>query len=261
MMGMALQVLPHGSPCATTFFTTPGTPSGDSGRESENGMLAFPVRMCTGCAGMPGSNYVFDRLTPMVSSHPARSICFGVLAFLLALPALLRAAEMQPGEAQIIAERICSFPRFVDWQARKFLQPDAPFVIGVYGANSVTDLLRETIQDRRIKDHPVVVKQVLAKEELPGCHLVFVSRSENARLDPILNAVRRAGVLTVGESDNFLKRGGVINLIDIDGTIHFQINQENAKRERLVISSKLLQLSLPQNFEIGGVAASLVGHP
>jgi len=193
----------------------------------------------------------------MLPHHPYRSF-LNTLLILFALCGPLYAGETNT-EAQVIAERICTIPKFVEWPARRFNQPDGPFVIGVFGTDAVTELLRETIQDRRIKDRPVVVRQCLAKEELPACHLVFISHTENYQLDSILRIVRREGVLSIGESDNFLSHGGIINLINISGNIRFQINLDAAKRERLNISSKLLQLALPQNLDVTGGPASVLG--
>jgi hypothetical protein len=158
------------------------------------------------------------------------------------------APAQSPGdlrEFQKKAELINSFTRFVDWPARKFTQPDSPFVIGVYGTDNISSLLQESIQDRQIKGHPVVVKHLLNKEELRACHVLFISRSERDRLGPILAEVRRENVLTVGESDNFFDRGGIIKFIVLGGQIRFQINTANAEREKLVVSSKLLQFAVP----------------
>ncbi len=159
-------------------------------------------------------------------------------------------AESAADSTEAIAQRICSFPRFVEWPGKKMAPPGSPFVIGVLGPSGVIDALREIIQDRRIKDHPVVLKQVLAKEELPGCHVVFIPRTENARLDTYLRMVKREGVLTVGEGDKFMDRGGVINLVDVGGVMRFQIDLDNARRERLVVDPQLLQLALPRNMAL-----------
>lgn len=168
----------------------------------------------------------------------------------------LSPVQAQFSEFQIKAERICSFARFVEWPSRKFVSPDSPFVIGVFGTDAISDFLREALQNRRIKDRTVVIKHILAKEELSGCHVLFVSRSERDRLSSVLGAVRREGVLTVGETDNFLDRGGIINLVNIGGTIRFQVNLSAARRERLTISSKLLQLAIPENLDPSSPAAA-----
>lgn len=148
-------------------------------------------------------------------------------------------------EFQKKAEFISSFARFVEWPARKFPQADSPFVIGVFGTDNITALLQEMIQDRQIKGRPTVIKRLMNKEELHACHVLFVSRSERDRLGPILGEVRRENVLTVGECDNFLGKGGVINFVTVGGQVRFQISTEAAVREKLSVSSKLLQLAVP----------------
>jgi len=155
------------------------------------------------------------------------------------------AGEMQ--EYQKKAEFINSFTRFVDWPARKFAQPDAPFVIGIYGTDNISGLLQESIQNRPIKGRQVVIKHLLIKEELRSCHVLFISRSERDRLGPILGEVRRENVLTMGECDNFCAAGGIVNFVTTGGQVHFQINNPVAARERLIISSKLEQLAVPWN--------------
>ena len=180
------------------------------------------------------------------------------LRFCVALPCVLQieglmlaatvARAQNPGDSrefQRKAEFINSFTRFVDWPPRKFADPNIPFVIGVYGADNISALLQESIQDRQIKGRPALVKHLLNKQELRACHVLFISRSECDRLGPILGEVRRENVLTVGECDNFLSKGGVINFVTISGQVRFQINSESAAREKLVFSSKLLQLGIP----------------
>ncbi len=197
----------------------------------------------------------------MTPTTAQRGILLVLLALLATLSAPLRAADMTPAEAQIIAERICSFAHFVEWPAKKFAKADSPIVIGIYGADVLAGLVRETIQDRHIKDHAVVVKQVSALEEMPACHVLFISRTENGQLPRVLGPIRHSGVLSIGESDSFLNRGGVINLIEVGGAVRFQISVDAARRERLNISSKLLQLSLPENGSIVAASESGMSHP
>ena len=52
------------------------------------------------------------------------------------------------------------------------------------------------------------------------------------------------GLLTVGESPGFIERGGIINLVEVDGHIRFQINQKAARQAGLIVSSRLLTLAL-----------------
>jgi len=164
-------------------------------------------------------------------------------------------------EYQKKAEFITSFTRFVEWPERKFAQPDSPFVIGVYGSDSISSQLQEALQGRQIKGRPVVVRHLQNKEELHACHVLFISRSERDRLGPILGEVRRENVLTVGESENFLPKGGVINFVNAGGAVRFQISIEAATREKLTVSSKLLQLSVPASTGLGTLPSDALGRP
>lgn len=201
------------------------------------------------------------RFTP--SSRPHSGVTLRRALWALAFAALAPGAVCaqvtgETREYQKKAEFITSFTRFVEWPARKFAQPDSPFVIGVYGSDNVTMLLQEAIQERRIKDRPVIVKHLQNKEELRACHVLFISRSEKERLGSVLAEVRRESVLTVGETDNFLSKGGVINFVNLGGTVRFQISTEAAAREKLVISSKLLQLSVAASGSISDLPPATV---
>ena len=158
-----------------------------------------------------------------------------------------RAGPEVGSEYQTKAAQIYSFTKFIDWPAKKFPSSESPFIIGVYGSDEITDFLRESFQSRRIKDRPVEIRHLTNKAELPGCHLVFVSRSERERLGTVLYELRHENILSVGETDNFLKSGGVINFISVEGATRFQIDLGNASRERLKVSSKLLPISYPAN--------------
>ena len=158
-----------------------------------------------------------------------------------------RAGPEVGSEYQTKAAQIYSFTKFIDWPAKKFPSAESPFIIGVYGSDEITDFLRESFQSRRIKDRPVEIRHLTNKAELVGCHLVFVSRSERDRLGSVLYEMRHEGILSVGESDNFLKSGGVISFINVEGTTRFQIDLGAASRERLKVSSKLLPISYSAN--------------
>lgn len=175
------------------------------------------------------------------------ALWLGTLAACLyqAVPTAIAQGPVEAVEYQKKAECIGSFTRFVDWPARKFQQPDTPFVIGVFGVDNISAALQEALGEIQIKGRPTLIKHLLNKQELRACHVLFISKSEKDRLGPILGEVRRENVLTVGECDNFLSKGGIINFVTVGGQVHFQISTVAAQREKLVVSSKLLQLAVP----------------
>jgi len=187
-----------------------------------------------------------------MSSRFIRSctLCTAAILLLIAPAAHANAApddeDSQAGmEYQRKAECLFKFGKFVEWPARKFTEPDSPFIIGVVGSDPFHGLLEEAAQGGHINDRAVIVRHVESMEELRKCHIIFVCRSETSRLASILSEVRWDNVLTVGETDKFTTRGGMINFVTLDNTVRFQINDAAARHAGLKIKANLQQLAVP----------------
>jgi hypothetical protein len=70
-----------------------------------------------------------------------------------------------------------------------------------------------------------------------------LSGLDEARMIRALEAVRGGTTLTVGESEGFLKLGGMVNLASENGRTYFDVSLESAAQGPLRISSKLLMLA------------------
>lgn len=186
----------------------------------------------------------------MSSRFPCRGRLFALAVFFLLQPLICAVANPDEDDSQggqdyqIEAAFLFNFAKFVEWPARKFNQPDSPLIIGIVGADPFGGLLEEAVQEKRINDRNVIVRHIESMEELRKCHILFIARSETSRLGPILSEVRWDNVLTVGETDKFPSRGGMINFVTANNTVRFQINNGAARRAGLKISSKLLQLAV-----------------
>ena len=147
-------------------------------------------------------------------------------------------------ELQSKAARITRIAQVTTWPASK-LGPNTPLVIGVYGSDAITDYLEMAVQGRRLKGRDVVVKRCAAVQEVVGCHVLFVSRSEQDHLRDILRRTNGEPILTVGESENFMDRGGIVYLTMIGGSAQFTFDVSNLKRSRLEIDPETLTLANP----------------
>ncbi len=149
-------------------------------------------------------------------------------------------------EYQKKAVHIGKLARYVEWPKDK-MGTGIPLVIGVFGTDFASDQIREVVGRKPINGREVVVKTCSTIQEAAGCHMLFVSRSEEGRLSAILRKVRGEPVLTAGECDSFLKEGGIINLRTFGNEVNMEINEKNARRSDLKISPRLV------NFGEGGV--------
>lgn len=153
----------------------------------------------------------------------------------------LPAATAATKEYQLKAGFLYNFARFIEWPTNAFSNEDSPIVIGVFGNDPFASDLDEIVRDEKVNNHPLVVQRYQQIEDIKICHILFVSQSEVKRLDRILGSLKNRSVLTVGDTDGFAKRGGVIRLVTKNNKIRFRINLEAAKAANLTISSKLLR--------------------
>ena len=155
-----------------------------------------------------------------------------------------RAQEAQPSEYQIKAAYLFNFAKFVEWPPRAFTEATSPIVIGILGETRLNADLERTIRDKTVNNRPLAIKECRSPADATNCHILFISTSEKKRLPEILEGLRGASVLTVGETDRFTETGGMINFVQESNKIRFQINDGAARSVGLKISSKLLSLAL-----------------
>lgn len=153
------------------------------------------------------------------------------------------AQDTSPTEYQIKAAFLYNFAKFVEWPPTAFADTQSPIVIGVLGKNVFDDNLEKIIHGKTVNNRPFLFKEFHTVAEATNCHILFISASEQKKLPKILEGLQGASVLTVSETDQFIAAGGMINFVIEDKKIHFQINDEAAKKAGLKISSKLLSLA------------------
>lgn len=170
-----------------------------------------------------------------------------LLAVSLAGPApALRADERTDREAGLKAALVYNFTKFVEWPADAFATADGPIVVGVIGSELLTDQLAQIVRGRRVNGRPIRVERVAeptgdAPPDLP--HVLYVPAGAEATMLKLRATTEGGGVLTIGESADFDKAGGVIRFSRAEDKLRFEINLTAADRAHLRISAQLLKLA------------------
>jgi hypothetical protein len=164
--------------------------------------------------------------------------------------ALLLAGACQAGaEANVIDEYsvkaafLYNFAKFVDWPAQTYKTSSDPISVCVLGENPFGGALEESVAGKSIEGRGLTVRSVRDTVHANGCQILFIGSSEKKRWRSILEELRPCGVLTVGETEEFIASGGVISFKLDGGRVRFQINVVAAEKGKLRISSKLLSLA------------------
>ena len=148
----------------------------------------------------------------------------------------LMAASPQAAEYEVKAAFLLNFTRFIEWPPAD-RPADAPFGLCVLGEDPFGTVLDQLVEGERVDGRRLVVRRV--REASNSCDVLFFPKSESSRG---LSEMRQ-GVLTVGESEDFLRQGGMISFIVENRRVRFDINLRAASRAGLQISSKLLNVA------------------
>jgi hypothetical protein len=149
------------------------------------------------------------------------------------------AAQKVSLEYQVKAAYLFNFTKFVDWPEHA-MPAGAPITICVAAPSPFGNTLEQTVHGELVAGRALTTRVV---RDSTGCHVLFVP--EGATAAPLLRDARATPVLTVGESPEFLRDGGVVNFVMDDGKVRFEISHEAAARAQLRISSRLLRLARP----------------
>jgi YfiR/HmsC-like len=174
-----------------------------------------------------------------MTCRTAHFLLASALVVSVRLPAS-QAADMD--EYRLKAAYLYNFAKFVEWPADAFTTPASPIEICVAGDKPFAERLLQLVNGQTVNERAVVARALEKVEPPAGCQILFVSRLQGKKWQPILRQIAANPTLTVGEADSFLATGGLINFRVEDQHVRFEIDADGAARARLRISAKLLAL-------------------
>jgi hypothetical protein len=144
-------------------------------------------------------------------------------------------------DSDIKAVFLFHFTQFVEWPQSAFPSRGSPFVIGILGPDPLEPALGAIIHGETVGDHPIIVRQLRGEDEESNCQMLYVTEQGESLLDP--RRIQGAPILTVGESDAFFEKGGVIQFYIDRRHVRLRVNLTQARSHFLVISAKLLRVA------------------
>ena len=153
-------------------------------------------------------------------------------------------ANSGPSAYQIEAVYLLNFSKFVSWPPQTPLNKDQPFGICVLGSDPFGRALDATLSGENLHGVSLVARRISAPQDIGGCQILFVSSSEEDRLNEIVAALSGANVLTVSDIPRFSQRGGMIQFVLTGGKVRFEVNVKNAANAGLTFSSDLLEVAV-----------------
>ncbi len=165
-----------------------------------------------------------------------------VLLGLSSLAAHLIAQQSKASESDIEAIYVFKFSQFVNWPGNARAKPS--FDICILGEDPFGPFLERTIVGESINGKSVAERHITRPHEAQGCAILYIGRSEAARLRQTLDTLRDWPVLTVSDLPDFADKGGMIQFVLQDGKVRFEVNLVPATQAGLVLSSELLKVAV-----------------
>jgi hypothetical protein len=170
----------------------------------------------------------------------------------LLILAILLGSSLRPVSAQILrapeykikAAFLYNFAKLTEWPTNAFCSNAMPITIGIIGKDPFEQFLEEAVKDKVIGGRKIVIARFgQPQDDIAKCHLLFIAKSEEDRLDGIFSCVAKQPVLTVSEIDRFDDKGGFIWIRKEGDEIKFQVRRDGVQKSGLKLSSKLLALA------------------
>jgi len=114
--------------------------------------------------------------------------------------------------AQWQATTLSKVGDWVDWPTNVLGKADQKFVIGILGPDPFKGDLGRLTKDTRVRNREVEIRYFGEGDPVVKCHMLFVPTASTGRFKTLASTLATNAVLTVGETDDFTKAGGVMCL-------------------------------------------------
>ncbi len=168
---------------------------------------------------------------------------FAAVLLLTLSPAARAAVETVAPEYAVKAAFVYKFGGFIEWPQTVFETPESPTNLCILGTDPFGAALDKAVTGQRIADHQVQVRRMDAVAPKSGCQILFIAGQDEKKIAAALNAVRGENVLTITDGAPTPATAGIINFVIADNRVRFEIDDQAASVNGVVISSKLLDLA------------------
>ncbi|HIJ78149.1 MAG: YfiR family protein [Desulfobulbaceae bacterium] len=156
--------------------------------------------------------------------------------------------EQQIQEYELKAVYLYNFLNFIHWPTSPGSEDLGPMVIGIVGKSPFGNALEALKVSLEVAGKPTIAIKEFGPYRsgmnLTACNLLFISASETQNFKNIIEELQQSPVLTVADTQDFIKAGGMINMIKHEGKIRWEINRAATNNANLRVSSQLLKIAI-----------------
>lgn len=165
---------------------------------------------------------------------------------MLLLPLLLCSVQQQRDAdkdttAMLQANYLYNIAKLVEWKDESMRSGN--FVIGLIGGANLYQELIKQYATRSIGKQPIEVRKLPRSAEVERCHILFVSKSDMQLLPEIYKRTKDQPTMVVTEYTGALEDGAVVNFVQVNSLLKYELSMSNAQRHGLVVGATLKNLA------------------
>ena len=154
--------------------------------------------------------------------------------------------DRQPSIHQDKTERKAYLTRliseFVSWPDQESTG-NGFFHVSVYNDEDFYKYLTYLYKDVEIKGMETKVSLISNVESIYGSHILFLTEESSTSIEEILKLTNNQPILTIGDCKDFGSKGTIVNFIDVQDEVKFEINLNSYKNSELKIDSRLFDVA------------------
>ena len=138
---------------------------------------------------------------------------------------------------------IYNFTKYIKWPES---YNSGKFVIGVIGNSNIVEALNAmaSAKKKTVSGAELEVKKYNSISEIDDCNILFVSQNVAGDLGQIDSNTDSKPILIITDMPGLATQGSVINFVEKDGKIKFELNESSASSRGLIVSGSLTNLAI-----------------
>jgi hypothetical protein len=147
-------------------------------------------------------------------------------------------------ENEIKAAYLLNFLNFVEWPDKDKQETVAICFLGENPLEeAMAPILGTTVYNKTLVINTLTEHTPL--DSFTDCRILYISGTPpNTRYSDIVAALQDYPILTISDSDGFIERGGMINLVSVGDNIKFEINTFSTQRVGIELRARLKRLAI-----------------
>lgn len=171
-----------------------------------------------------------------------RRSVFATICLFFAASGFADTAKRIVSAEEVKAVFMVHFCRFSMWPNNVFVDSKTPIVVGIWGDDGFTELVKKAADGEQAGSRPILVRSIHAASEIQGVQLLFVAREVETQFERWHDDGLK-NILIVGDTSRLLNAGGHIQFLSDGSKVKLRANPVALKRSAVSLSSNLLRIA------------------